>query len=200
MPRPLNRYSNAKAIYGNPNWKYYAPGYAVAVLFNSKKMPFFIKNGKRQTFNKRANSNGQNRLFYGSGNDNYLVNTPSNAKNVFAHYNKFKTYGLTKRNPLHNTVSAYKIRAAQMRVQAKKNAAQAKRVNKLVRNVKAGRSLVKANTNNLLALVMRYQHPNAGAYYTRNNKGRITNNNGKKPVRKQLLANIANFKKYNFFA
>jgi len=202
MPRGINNYTNAQAIYANPNWKYYSPYMRnLVVLFNSKKMPFFIKNGKRQSFNKRPNTEGNNRLFYGPGQYNYLMNTPASAKNVFAHYEKFKnSYGLTKRSLLKNTVAAYRVRMVKKRAQNKLNAAQAKRVNKLANNVRADRNISKARLPNLVALVMRYQHPNAGAYYHHNNKGRVVNNYGKKPTRKQLLANINNFKKYNFFA
>jgi len=99
-----------------------------------------------------------------------------------------------------NTVAAYRVRMVKKRAQNKLNAAQAKRVNKLANNVRADRNISKARLPNLVALVMRYQHPNAGAYYHHNNKGRVVNNYGKKPTRKQLLANINNFKKYNFFA
>lgn len=73
-------------------------------------------------------------------------------------------------------------------VKKRLQAAQTKRVNKLANNVNAGRSISKARTANLLLLVMRYRPSN----YHRNNKGRVVNKNGKKPVRKQILANIAN--------
>ena len=203
MPNYINKYPNAAAIYANPNWEYYSPLFSrVAVLFNKNKLPFFIKDGKRQSFNRRKNNNGENRLFYGAGRNNYLMNTPSNVKNVFAHYKKspLDSFYLTKRRPLANTLMAYKIRAAKMRARAKKNAAQAKRVNNLVNNVRANRNISRAKTANLLELVMRFQHPNAGVYYERNNKGRVVNNNGQKPTRKKLIANIASFKAYNFFA
>ena len=199
MRIPLDSYPNAKAIYANPNWKYSATFmFPVAVLFDKKKMPFFIKDGKRQSFNVRKNNGGENRMFYGTGKNNYVMNTLST--NVFAHYNKHKNYfGMAKRRPA-NTPAAYKIRAAKMRAQAKKNAAQAKRVTKLVKQGLKNSNIKKATTANLLALVMRYQHPNAGVYYERNNKGRLVNSNGQKPTRNKLLANIANFKQYNVFA
>lgn len=197
----LNSYNNAAAIYANPNWKYYAPYMgSVAVLFNAKKMPFFIKNGRRQSFTRRTNSNGVNRLYFGPGNDNYLMNAPPNSKNVYSHFAKYKSaYGLTKRNPLLNTGVAYSMRSVKRRYQSRKNAAQNKRVNKLANNVRRGANISRAKTTNLLALVMRYQNPNAGAYYERQNNGRVVNINGKKPTRKQLLQNIENFKMYNMF-
>lgn len=198
---PINMYDNASAIYANSKWKYYAPYLKnVVVLFDSKKMPFFIKNGKRQTFSRRKNSNGTNRLYYGPGEYNYLMNAPANAKNVYAHFAKFKNmFQLKSRNPILNRPLAYRVRAARKRVQNKKNVAQSKRVNKLLNNVRSNRNISKAKTGDLLALVMRYQHPNAGAYYSMNNRGRIVNNNGRKPSRAQLLANIKNFKNYNMF-
>jgi hypothetical protein len=193
----LLRYKNAKDIFSSKNWVWVAPYMKnVPVLFDSKKMPFYIKNGKRTSFNKRGNH-----LFYGNGNYNYLMNTPANAKNVFAHYSKFKnTYGLRKRSPVKNTSLAYKVLAAKKKANNKKLNAQNKRVNKLANNVKAGRNVSKAKLGNLVALIVRYQHPNAGPYYTMKNGHRtITNNYGKKPTRKQVLANIANMKNYNVF-
>ena len=205
MPRTINNYPNASAIYANPNWKYSSPYMRnIVVLFNKNKNPFFIKNGQRQTFNRRTNSNGSDRLFYGPGVYNYLMNTPENAKNVFAHFNKFKNqYRVTKRRPMLNSLAVARMRlakkAAANKKAAVKRAANNARVNKLRNNVLAGRNISKAKLNNLLNLVMRYQSPDAGAYYHTNNRGRVTNNNGKAPTRQQLLNNINNFREYNFF-
>ena len=198
----LLRYKNAKDIFSSKNWVWVAPYMKnTPVLFNSKKMPFYLKNGKRTSFNKRANNNGQNRLFFGPGKYNYLMNTPANAKNVFAHYNKFKNiYGLRKRNPVKNTSMSYKVMAAKKGFNNKRRAAQNKRVNKLANNVRAGRNVSKARLPNLVALVVAYQSPNAGPYYTKKEGQRtITNNYGKKLTRKQVLNNIAEMRNYNYF-
>lgn len=199
MPRTVNNYANAEAMYANSKWKYSAPVMRnVVVLFNANKLPFYIKNGKRQSFARKTNNNGENRLFFGNGPYNYLMNTPANVKKVFGHYNK--AGWIQKRRPLLNTTAAFKIRQVKRIAQNKKNAAQNIRVNALANNARAGRNLSKAKMDNLLKLVMRYQSGNAGSYYTaKNNTGRVTNNNGRKPTRKQLLENIANFRKYNFF-
>lgn len=191
MSRSINDYENAQAIYANKKWKYYAPVMRnVAVLFNGKNSnPFYIKNGARRSFNIRSNSNGEKHLYYGAGNYNYVANTPVNK--TFAHY-KAKGW-LIPRGLFRDTPSAYKKRAS---AKTAKNA----RVNKLRNNVVAGRNVSKAQLNNLVALVMKYQNPNAGAYYSaKKNGGRITNNNGKRPTRKQVLANIKEFAEYNYF-
>jgi len=191
MPPSINDYANAQAIYANKKWKYYAPVMRnVAVLFNSKNSsPFYIKNGARRSFNIRPNSNGVKRLYYGNSNYNYVANTPVNK--TFANY-KAKGW-LIPRGILRDTSFAHKRRAA---TKTAKNA----RVNKLRNNVVSGRNVSKARLNNLVALVMKYQSPNAGSYYSAKNNGtRITNNNGKRPTRKQVLANIKEFSAYNYF-
>ncbi len=196
MPRSINNYVNAANVYANSKWKYWSPLMRnVAILFNNNKTskPFYIKNGKRHNFTVK-----DSKLFYGPGQYNYLINVPVNftARN-------FKQRGhLQKRRRLLNTTAAYKVRAIKKRFNNKRRAAQANRVNKLVNNVRAGRNVSKAPVRNLLALVMRYQHPNAGPYYTaknNNQRGPITNNYGKKPTRKQLLANINNMRQFNYF-
>lgn len=191
MPPSINDYANAQAIYANKKWKYYAPVMrSIAVLFNGKNStPFYIKNGARRSFNVRANSNGVKRLYFGNGNYNYVMNTPVNK--TFGFY-KSKGY-LIPRGFLRDTPSAHKRRTA-------KKTANTGRVNKLRNNVIAGRNVSKARLDNLVALVMRYQSPNAGAYYSaKSNGARITNNNGKKPTRKQVLKNLKEFKEYNYF-
>jgi hypothetical protein len=198
----LLRYKNAKDIFSSKNWVWVAPYMKnVPVLFNSRKTPFYLKNGKRTSFNKRTDNNGTNRLFYGPGKYNYLMNTPSNAKNVFSHYNKFKNiYGLRKRSPVKNTSLAYKLMSAKKRANNKKRSTQNQRVNKLANNVRAGRNVSKAKLPNLVALVVKYQHANSGPYYTKKNGQRtITNNSGRKLTRKQVLNNIENMKQFNYF-
>jgi hypothetical protein len=203
MPRGINNYPNAEAIYANPKWTHYSPYMKnVVVLFNKNKNPFFIKNGTARSFNVKANENGATRMYYGSGPYNYLMNTPENTKNTFAHFTKFKNqYRLAKRRPVLNTVPAYKIRMVRKAANNKKKAEAAKRVNKLANNARAGRNISKASLSNLLLLVMRYQNANAGSWYSENNKGRVTRNGNKgpeKPTRKQLLNNINNMREYNY--
>jgi hypothetical protein len=129
------------------------------------------------------------------------MNTPANAKNVFGKYKK--AGWLQKRRPVLNSLAVAQVRLAKKAAANKKAAAKRAvnnaSVNKLRNNVLAGRNISKAKLANLLHLVMRYQSPDAGAYYHSNNRGRVTNNNGKKPTRKQLLNNINNFREYNFF-
>jgi hypothetical protein len=202
MPRTVNNYPNASAMYANSKWTYSAPVMRnVVVLFNANKSPFYIKNGKRQSFTRKTNNNGENRLFFGTGPYNYLMNTPANAKNVFGKYKK--AGWLQKRRPVLNSLAVAQVRLAKKAAANKKAAAKRAvnnaSVNKLRNNVLAGRNISKAKLANLLHLVMRYQSPDAGAYYHSNNRGRVTNNNGKKPTRKQLLNNINNFREYNFF-
>jgi hypothetical protein len=207
MPRGINNYPNAEAIYANKTWTHASPYMRnVVVLFNKNKNPFYIKNGKRTTFNSQANNNnnGMIRHWFGTGPYNYLMNAPANTRNMFAHFTKFKNqYRVTKRRPVLNSLTVAKARlakkAAANKKAAAKRAANNARVNKLKNNVLAGRNISKASLNNLLHLVMRYQNPNAGSYYHSNNRGRVTNNNGKAPTRKQLLNNINNFREYNFF-
>lgn len=210
MPRrTINNYPNAEAIYANRSWTYASPYLRnVVVLFNKNKNPFYIKNGKRQTFNSQRTYNNNNnttgtiRHWYGTGEYNYLTNTPENIRNIFAHFKKFKNqYSLTKRRTVMNTVPAYKIRMVKKRANNKKSEAQSKRVNKLENNARAGRNISKASLSNLLRLVMRHQNANAGSWYFENNKGRIMrngNNGPEKPTRQRLLNNINNFREYNY--
>jgi len=195
MPRSINNYANAANVYANSKWKYWSPLMRnVAILFNNNKTskPFYIKNGKRQNFTVKE-ANGLPRLFYGQ---NYLINVPVN----FTAHN-FKQRGhLLKRRRLLNTTAAYKVRAVKKSFNNKRRAAQNERVNKLVNNVLSDRNVSKARLPNLVQLVIRYQHANAGPYYSKKNGQRtLTNNNGQKLTRKKVLNNIAEMKQFNYF-
>ena len=212
MSWSINNHPNALAIYANPNWKYAATYMKdVVVLFNKNKMPFFIKNGKRQEFNRRANNYGNMRLFYGSGKNNSLLNLSSPANEIFSWIRNHKNhFGFRQRRTVLNSLPVARVRltkkAAANKKAAVKKTAQNARVNKLKNNVLAGRNISKARLNNLVELIRKHQNANAGPYYYKNNKGKIVRNgsnyppvNGPaKPTIQQVLANINNFRQYEY--